>query len=128
VVRQVEDVPLTVCDLGHIAQVVLNLVTNARDAMRDGGGTLTIGLRERDQTIELSVTDTGCGISPEIRDRLFEPFVTTKSASNGQSGTGLGLSVSYGIIKEHGGEILVDSQPGHGTTMTVRLPVMSDER
>ncbi|HWQ15463.1 MAG TPA: ATP-binding protein, partial [Roseiflexaceae bacterium] len=126
VVRRIEPAPPTVCDLGQIAQVVMNLVTNARDAMRPAGGTLTVGLRERRGAIELSVSDTGCGIAPYIRDRLFEPFVTTKGALGGSQtpGTGLGLSVSYGIIKDHGGEILVESTPGRGTTMTVRLPMV----
>jgi two-component system, NtrC family, sensor kinase len=127
VIRQIEPVPPTVCDLGQIAQVVLNLVTNARDAMRPDGGTLTVSLRERRGAIELSVSDTGCGIPDSIRDRLFEPFVTTKGVDGGQTGTGLGLSVSYGIIKDHGGEIVVDSAPGRGTTMTVRLPVVPAE-
>jgi two-component system, NtrC family, sensor kinase len=125
VVRQIEPVPQTVCDLGQIAQVVLNLVTNARDAMRPDGGTLTIGLRERNGAVELSVADTGAGIAEEVRERLFEPFVTTKGELGGTQtpGTGLGLSISYGIVKDHGGEILVDSRPGAGTTMTVRLPI-----
>jgi signal transduction histidine kinase len=128
VVRQIEPVPLTVCDLGQIAQVVLNLITNARDAMRPNGGTLTIGLREQDGVIELSVADTGSGIPEELRDKIFEPFVTTKDASGGSPtpGTGLGLSVSYGIVKEHGGTIEVASEVGRGTTMTVRLPVTTE--
>lgn len=133
VVRQIEPAPPTVCDLGQIAQVVLNLVTNARDAMRPDGGTLTVGLRERGGVIELSVADTGAGIAEPVRERLFEPFVTTKgahaagAAAAGDSqphGTGLGLSISYGIVKDHGGEIVVDSTPGAGTTMTVRLPIV----
>jgi two-component system, NtrC family, sensor kinase len=130
IVRLIEPVPPTVCDVGQIAQVVLNLVTNARDAMRPDGGTLTIGLRENAGAIELSVGDTGSGIATHIRDRLFEPFVTTKGALGGSQtpGTGLGLSVSYGIIKDHGGEILVESCVGGGTTMTVRLPIVTEEQ
>jgi two-component system NtrC family sensor kinase len=126
---QLEPVPLLFCDLGQLAQVVLNLVSNARDAMKPDGGTLTVGLRERDGAIEISVTDTGSGIAPEIRDTIFEPFVTTKGALGGSQtpGTGLGLSVSYGIVREHGGEILVDSTVGVGTTMTVRLPLQEAE-
>jgi two-component system, NtrC family, sensor kinase len=128
VVRQIEPVPPIVCDLGQIAQVVLNLVTNARDAMRPNGGTLTIGLHERDGAIELSVADTGGGIAEGVRDRLFEPFVTTKGALGASEtpGTGLGLSISYGIVKDHGGEILVDTRRGVGTTMTVRLPLAAE--
>jgi signal transduction histidine kinase len=129
IIRQIEPVPPTVCDLGHLSQVVLNLVTNARDAMKPNGGKLTVGLHERSGMIELSVTDTGSGIPEVIRDKIFEPFVTTKGALGGSQtpGTGLGLSVSYGIVQEHGGAILVESEIGHGTTMTVRLPIIAAE-
>jgi signal transduction histidine kinase len=125
-VRQVEPVRSIICDLGQLAQVVLNLITNARDAMKPHGGTLTIGLRERNGWIELSVGDTGSGIPEDIRDKIFEPFVTTKGALGGSQtpGTGLGLSVSYGIVQEHSGTISVDSTVGRGTTMTVRLPIV----
>jgi signal transduction histidine kinase len=127
VVREVEPTPRTVCDIGQIAQVVLNLVTNARDAMKPGGGTLTIGLRERRGMLELSVADTGHGIPDELRDKIFEPFVTTKGALGGSQtpGTGLGLSISYGIVHDHGGTIHVASDVGRGTTMTVRLPIIA---
>ena len=129
VVRKIEPIPLTVCDLGQMSQVVLNLITNARDAMRPDGGTLTVSLRERRDQIELSISDTGTGIDTAIRDKIFEPFMTTKGALGGSQtpGTGLGLSVSYGIVQEHGGTVVVDSTPGHGTTMTVRLPIVTAE-
>jgi two-component system NtrC family sensor kinase len=129
IVRQVEPVQPTVCDLGQLSQVMLNLITNARDAMKPRGGTLTIGLRERRGMIELSVADTGSGIPEDIRDKIFEPFVTTKGALGGSQtpGTGLGLSVSYGIVQEHGGTIAVESAVGRGTTMTVRLPIVSED-
>src|SRR5205823_1926887 len=93
------------------------------------GGTLTVSLRERYGMIELSVADTGSGISEELRDKIFEPFVTTKGALGGSQtpGTGLGLSVSYGIVQEHGGAILVESEVGRGTTMTVRLPIIAED-
>jgi two-component system, NtrC family, sensor kinase len=128
VVRRVELVPSTLCDLGQISQVVLNFITNARDAMKPNGGTLTVGLCERRGMIELSISDTGSGIPEEIRDKIFEPFVTTKGALGGSQtpGTGLGLSVSYGIVQEHGGAIEVDSAVGRGTTMTVRLPIVNE--
>jgi two-component system, NtrC family, sensor kinase len=128
IVRQIEPVSLTYCDLGQISQVVLNFITNARDAMNPQGGTLTIGLRERQGQIELSVSDTGAGIPPELLDKIFEPFVTTKGSLGGSQtpGTGLGLSVSYGIVKEHGGVINVESEIGRGTTMLVRLPVLTE--
>jgi signal transduction histidine kinase len=129
IVREIDLVAPTVCDSGQIAQVVLNLVTNARDAMKPHGGTLTIGLCEREGAIEIRVGDTGCGIPADIRDKIFEPFVTTKGALGGSQtpGTGLGLSVSYGIVRDHGGEILVDSVVGGGTTMTVRLPIVEEQ-
>jgi signal transduction histidine kinase len=94
--------------------------------MKPLGGTLTIGLRERQDWLELSVSDTGSGIPEEIRDKIFEPFVTTKGALGGSQtpGTGLGLSVSYGIVQEHSGTISVESTVGRGTTMTVRLPII----
>lgn len=127
VVLRIDPVPPTICDLGQIAQVVLNLMTNARDAMRPDGGTLTIGLRERSGMIELSVADTGSGIAEEIRDQIFEPFVTTKGALGGSQipGSGLGLSVSYGIVQAHGGSIEVESEAGRGTTMVVSLPIIA---
>jgi two-component system, NtrC family, sensor kinase len=129
IIREIDMVTPTVCDLGQIAQVVLNLVTNARDAMKPHGGTLTIGLCEREGAIEIRVGDTGCGIPAAIRDKIFEPFVTTKGALGGSQtpGTGLGLSVSYGIVRDHGGELLVDSVVGAGTTMTVRLPIVEEQ-
>jgi two-component system, NtrC family, sensor kinase len=128
IVRQIEPVQSTILDLGQLGQVVLNLITNARDAMKPQGGTLTIGLRERRGWLELSVSDTGSGIPEEIRDKIFEPFVTTKGALGGSQtpGTGLGLSVSYGIVQEHGGTISVESTVGRGTTMIVRLPIILD--
>jgi signal transduction histidine kinase len=128
IVRDLDLVSPTVCDLGQISQVVLNLVTNARDAMKPQGGVLTVGLHEHEGVIEISVSDTGSGIPDDLRDKIFEPFVTTKGALGGSQtpGTGLGLSVSYGIVHNHGGEILVESEVDHGTTMTVRLPVVAE--
>ncbi|NJM06344.1 response regulator [Candidatus Gracilibacteria bacterium] len=125
--RSIKPVPLTVCDAGQISQVFLNLLTNARDAMNDGG-TLLVSLDNDEHEIVLSVRDTGCGIPDTIRDKIFEPFVTTKGALGGSEtpGTGLGLSVSYGIVKSHNGKFEVDSLPGQGTTMTVRLPIVTE--
>ncbi|MFV9506666.1 MAG: response regulator [Oscillochloridaceae bacterium umkhey_bin13] len=124
--RDLSPVPLTICDPGQIAQVFLNLLTNARDAMKPAGGLLSVSLKSDDQSITLAVRDTGTGIPAAIRDKIFEPFFTTKGALGGSAtpGTGLGLSVSYGIIKSHGGTFLVESAPGQGTTMTITLPVI----
>jgi len=125
--RRFEPVPSTICDLGQISQVVLNFITNARDAMAEKGGVITIELCQNGDQIELAVSDTGCGIAPHLLDQVFQPFVTTKGALGGSTtpGTGLGLAISYGIIESHGGTIAVRSEVGRGTTMTVRLPITS---
>jgi signal transduction histidine kinase len=123
--RHIEPTPAILCDGGQIAQVLLNLVTNARDAIGQRGGTITVSLRQCDAFVELSVRDTGEGIPEHVRDRIFEPFVTTKGALGASStpGTGLGLSVSYGIVKDHGGDIRFETETGVGTNMIVRLPI-----
>jgi signal transduction histidine kinase len=126
--REYEPLSLTYCDPGQIAQVVMNLITNARDAMLDrSGGLLTLSLRERDCMIELRVSDTGVGISPELLDQIFTPFMTTKGAfgTHGATGTGLGLAITQGIIERHDGTLAVESEVGKGTTFLVRLPVLS---
>lgn len=104
---------------GELYQVFTNLVKNAIDAM-PGGGRLTVTTDYRDGFIEVRVSDTGCGISPEIRDKIFDPFFTTKEVG---AGTGLGLTISYGIVEKYNGTITVSSEVGVGTTFTVRLPV-----
>jgi CheY-like chemotaxis protein len=102
--------------------VLLNLVFNALDAMPDGG-RLTLTCRADAESAYLSVGDTGVGISSDLLRRIFEPFFTTK----GPQRSGLGLSVSYGIVRRHRGDLTVDSQPGKGTTFTVRLPLAPAE-
>ena len=95
------------------------------DAMHPhGSGTLTIELTEQGENLELLVRDTGIGISENVRTSLFEPFVTTKLAGKG---TGLGLAVCYGIVKDHGGTITVASTAGLGTTFIVCLPIITEE-
>jgi len=123
--RVIEPTPAILCDSGQIAQVLLNLITNARDAIGQNGGTITVSLRQCGAYVELSVSDTGAGIPEHVRDRIFEPFVTTKGAlgASNTPGTGLGLSVSYGIVKDHGGDIRFETEIGVGTTMIVRLPI-----
>ncbi len=103
-------------DAGHLRQVFLNLVRNADQAMQPGG-TLRISTNSQDGHLEAYVADTGCGISPSDVPHLFDPFFSKKA-----EGTGLGLSITREIIREHHGAIEVQSTPGQGTTMIVRLP------
>jgi CheY-like chemotaxis protein len=127
--RCLQPIPMTICDLGQIGQVLLNLITNARDAMiEQGGGVITIELAQRNGQIELAVSDTGSGIPADLLQQIFQPFMTTKGALGGSStpGTGLGLAISYGIVESHGGTITAASAIGRGTTMTVRLPIIAE--
>lgn len=121
--RRYQAVPPTVYDLGMLSQVVLNLLTNSRDAMRPRGGTIVIMVDQQGPAIRIAVRDNGSGISPHLLERIFDPFMTTKTPSSG-SGTGLGLSISYGIVTDHGGKITAESVEGEGTTMTVLLPIV----
>jgi signal transduction histidine kinase len=104
-------------DPSRLEQVLLNLVLNARDATADGG-TVAVRTRAAGAQVALAVTDTGAGMDAETRARAIEPFFTTKDGH----GSGLGLSTVYGIVQEAGGRLEIDSEPGHGTRITVRLP------
>ncbi|HEU5100650.1 MAG TPA: ATP-binding protein, partial [Roseiflexaceae bacterium] len=123
VARNYRSTSVVWAESGQIMQVVLNLLSNARDATPPGG-TITIATRDSDDWVELAVADTGSGIPETIRERIFEPFVTTKGALGGSAvaGTGLGLSVSYGIVQAHDGRLLVESAIDAGSTFTIRLP------
>jgi two-component system NtrC family sensor kinase len=103
---------------GRLQQVFLNLFLNARDAM-ESGGTLAVCTATEGDRVRVSVADSGAGIAPENIARIFDPFFTTKGA---RKGTGLGLSVSYGIVREHGGDIKVESTPGAGTRFELSFP------
>jgi two-component system, NtrC family, sensor kinase len=104
----------------QLQQVLMNLMINAQQAMAGSSGTLRISARQGESgAVEVRVSDTGPGIAQEIQDRIFDPFFTTKPAGQG---TGLGLSVTYGIVKEHGGEIRLESGLGVGTTFIITLP------
>jgi len=127
-------------DLTQLHQVIMNLCTNAAHAMGRKGGDISIGLADFSFSsaahapdpamnpglyMRLTVTDTGEGMSKEVLDRIFDPFFTTKAKGEG---TGLGLSVSHGIVASHGGAITVASEPGLGSAFTVYLPKYLEDR
>jgi PAS domain S-box-containing protein len=130
------NIPAIKADSGQIEQVIMNLCVNAQDAMPDGGKlTLSTSVVEIDERaalkklgtaagsyVLLSISDTGYGIDKEIQNKIFEPFFSTK----GEQGTGLGLSTVYGIVKQHSGNIWVDSEPKKGSTFRVYLPVSEE--
>jgi len=105
-------------DDSELREVLVNMVFNAIDAMPEGG-TLTLSSRTEAQSVIVKIIDTGVGMYPEVRSRIFDPFFTTK----GKAGLGLGLAVSFGIIRRHGGTIEVESQYGRGTEFCITLPV-----
>ena len=113
------ELPTILADGDRLTQVFLNLYLNSLQAM-EGGGTLTVtaGLDTEEGRVRIEVRDTGCGIAPEIIDRIMDPYFTTKP-----QGTGLGLALVHKIIDEHQGTVQVTSQPGEGTTVTITLPV-----
>ena len=112
------ETPAFAADPSRLAQVLVNLALNAKDAMAETGGTLTIATSAEGEAVHFSVTDTGEGIAPENLDLIFEPLFTTK-----KKGSGLGLSVVHQIVTAHGGRISVDSEQGKGTTFDVVIPV-----
>ena len=120
------------CFPAQLNQVFMNLIVNACDAIRDKqrlcdskiDGKVTIGCRQKGDIVEISVKDNGCGMTAETKDKLFEPFYTTKDVGEG---TGLGLSISFGIIQNHGGQLSAESEEGIGTTFWVRLPVAKEQ-
>jgi signal transduction histidine kinase len=118
-----ETVVLVTYDAQQIEQVLINMTTNAVQAMPEGG-TLEFALKEFEESVEINISDSGSGIPESNLDRIFDPFFTTKPEGEG---TGLGLSVSYGIIARHGGQIDVESTMGEGTTFTVYLPALPQE-
>jgi two-component system, cell cycle sensor histidine kinase and response regulator CckA len=107
-------------DPGQMEQVLMNLVVNARDAM-PRGGELTVVTERENGVVRAEVCDTGVGIAPDHLTKIFDPFFTTKAKSRG---TGLGLAVTYGIIREHSGNVVVESQPGRGSTFRLEFPAL----
>lgn len=121
--------PMLILDRSQFQSVLLNIIINALDATEPGGSIMVstgLSFSASDTSdinkkgVEISITDTGCGIPPEDLDKLFDPFFTTKAVGQG---TGLGLSVSYGIVQRHGGKIRVQSEAGNGSIFTIWLPV-----
>jgi PAS domain S-box-containing protein len=129
--------PMVHADPNHVEQVLLNLAVNARDAMPEGGtlcvATSTVELDDAaarlhdvrpGRYLQLAVSDTGCGMTEDVRERAFEPFYTTKPKG---TGTGLGLATTYGIVRQNGGHVEIDSEVGAGTVMNVYLPAAEGE-
>ena len=106
----------------ELREVLVNMIYNAVDAM-PSGGEVRVSTQENRDRVVVHITDTGTGMGPEVKQRLFDPFFTTK----GKAGTGMGLAVSFGIIRRHEGSIEVDSEPGRGTTFKISLPKVSLE-
>jgi signal transduction histidine kinase len=115
-----DEVPEIMTDRGRLQQILLNLVKNAVQAMVDGGTLLITARRHRREIVRIEVSDTGCGIPEEKLARIFEPFFTTK---NQGEGTGLGLSLTYAMVRKLGGNIHVQSEVGKGSRFTVTLPI-----
>ncbi len=123
VLNYAEQLPPILAIPDQIKQVFLNLLNNAADACLQSGGVITISTWREDKIIAIAIKDNGVGIKPDQMDLIFQPFYTTKPEVKG---TGLGLSVCHGIAHSHQGEILVESQPGEGSTFIVRLPVSGE--
>ena len=122
-VSNLEDVPFASGNASELREVFTNIIFNAIEAMHEGG-KIEIRTFKKRRDVFIQISDTGVGIAEEAKKRIFEPFFTTKPFTN----TGLGLSMSYGIVKRFGGEIEVESKVGQGTTFTIILPIGEDEK
>lgn len=119
-IRDYEKLPLVDTFSGQLNQVWMNLLVNAAQAVEEKGGRVRVATRLVDNSVIVEISDTGCGIPPEILNKIFDPFYTTKPVGEG---TGLGLSISFSIVERHHGSIGVKSLVGRGTTFTVKIPV-----
>lgn len=115
---ELNDIPLIMGNPSELREVLTNIIFNAVDAMPQGGTITISSYPQTEDWVEIRISDTGIGMTEEVKRRVFDPFFTTKGVSN----SGLGMSVSYGIIKRHGGDILIESEPGKGTTFIIHLP------
>jgi len=115
---QLGEIPLIMGNPAELREVLTNIIFNGVDAMPRGGKLTLTTQPQAEDWVEVRIADTGIGMTEEVKKRVFDPFFTTKGVTN----SGLGMSVSYGIIKRHGGEILIESGPGKGTTFVVHLP------
>jgi signal transduction histidine kinase len=122
IVRDFGDIPTPVCNPGEIDQVFMNLLANAFQAI-DGSGRVTLRTRHDGAAVVIEVSDTGPGIPDDVRERIFEPFFSTKDGG----GTGLGLAIAHSLVARHGGDLTVDTTPGGGSTFVVRLPITTSE-
>jgi len=118
--RRFAELPLISCAQQEIKQVLLNVVLNARQALGPDGGVIQLETTALESEVLVTISDDGCGIPAEAIERLFDPFFTTKP---GGEGTGLGLVISYEIVRKHGGDIALESELGRGTSVRIRLPV-----
>lgn len=124
VVKEYGDIPDIECLPSQLNQVFMNIIVNAAHAMTDQRGRITIRTARDGEMVRIDIADTGSGIPKAIQGRIFDPFFTTKPTG---SGTGLGLSLSYGIVQKHHGRIELDSTPGSGTIFSIFLPVRHDD-
>ncbi|MBI4583652.1 MAG: response regulator [Planctomycetes bacterium] len=127
ILRDFQPAPAVLANAGQLQQVFLNLLINALQAIQQKG-KVAIRIRPACGEVRVEVSDTGCGIAPEIMDKIFDPFFTTKGALGGgnDSGSGLGLTVSYNIVRSHGGNLTVGNNPEGGATFTVHLPASTE--
>jgi len=117
------EIPLIMGNPSELREVLTNIVFNAVDAMPSGGALTLTTQPQAEDWVEVRIADTGIGMTDEVKKRVFDPFFTTKGVTN----SGLGMSVSYGIIRRHGGEILIETEPGKGTTFVIHLPTGYEE-
>jgi len=122
-VHQLSEIPLIMGNPSELREVLTNMIFNAVDAMPNGGKITISTQPQTDEWVEMRITDTGIGMTDEVKKRIFDPFFTTKGVTN----SGLGMSVSFGIVKRHGGEILIESEVGKGTSFIIHLPIGYEE-